>query len=141
MQYYNKLFKRTLGRAKRDDDRAVCLNQLVRLCCERAAVKYRKDVVFKDFGMPLYVKGDIDGIIDKITSEIEKYVYVQELHITLERQKKNEYASMFALDGDGNILSETEFELYLGIPATVVSDADEDELVKKIDEALGIAVD
>ncbi|MCR5352886.1 MAG: hypothetical protein K6D98_01110 [Clostridiales bacterium] len=139
MQYYNKLVKRTLGMAKRDDGKAVCLNQLVRLCCERASVKYRKDVIFKDFGMPLYVKGAIDGIIEKIASEIEKYVDEQELHVCLERLKKREYASMFALDGEGNILSETEFELYLGIPTTVVSDDDADELRKKIDEALHIA--
>ncbi len=135
MQYYNKLVKKSFGRAK-DDDRAVSLNQLVNLCCEKISAKYKKDVIFKDFGLPLFVKGDIEEVINKIIFEIEKHMDKEELHVCLERAKRREYANMSVLDENGNRLSETLFELYLGVPSTVISDKDKDEIDRKIEKAL-----
>jgi hypothetical protein len=43
---------------------------------------------------------------------------------------------MSVLDENGNRLSETQFELYLGVPSTVISDKDKDEIDRKIEKAL-----
>lgn len=137
MQYYNRFLKKS-GRSS-DDNRVVCLNQVVTSCAEKAGAAYPCKLNFDCCKELLYSSEDCDELIARTCDAFDFYCLSNaEIFASLNRISRSA-ASLAFKDGSGNLLTEVTYDLYTGTPSSVISDPESDrELMSKIDEIYGV---
>lgn len=135
MQYYNHLMKNELARNSHGGQRVLCLNQFVTSCVRYASAAYPCALTFKCCREILYSAENYDDLLARTAEPLERYCREYKAIDAVLEKKTDMLACLSLFAPNGETLAEVTYDLYTGIPSSVVSEpADESILDAEVAE-------
>lgn len=133
MQYYNRFLKKS-GRSS-DENRVICLNQIVTFCAEKALALYPCKLSFSCCREVLYSAEDCDELIERTCEQFDSLCRTEAFISASLARKSNSTASLAFKDENDKILAEVLYDLYTGTPSSVISDPENDrKIILKLED-------